>query len=145
MVKIDYDSLLSKYDKIREEEAKKQEQKDENFVKSVFGQGPSGSKVKRILNDDSSDEDMPRTKVIRPEKPTDFLASKEEKNSTSTSWNKSIGSIGKNYLKKNLLVKPKKSESTEQSTKNQTEQVMTSKPSTNSLSLIAGYSDTDSE
>lgn len=147
MVKIDYDSMLTKYDKIREEEAKKQEQNDENFVKSVFGQGPSGSKVKRILNDDSSDEDMPRTKVIRPEKPTDFLASKEEKNSTSTSWNKSIGSIGKNYLKKNLLVKPKKSEptATEQLTKNQNEQVVTSKPSTNSLSLIAGYSDTDSE
>ena len=48
-VKVDYDTMLSRYDKIRAKEAEKKEEEDEEFIKSVFGKEPSGAKVKRIL------------------------------------------------------------------------------------------------
>lgn len=48
-VKVDYDTMLSRYDKIRANEAEKKEKEDEEFIKSVFGKEPSGAKVKRIL------------------------------------------------------------------------------------------------
>merc|ERR1711935_93159 len=48
-VKVDYDTMLSRYDKIRAKEAEKKEEEDEDFIKSVFGKEPSGAKVKRIL------------------------------------------------------------------------------------------------
>ena len=35
-VKVDYDSMLNRYDKLREKEAEKQEESDENYIKSVF-------------------------------------------------------------------------------------------------------------
>ena len=48
-VKVDYDTMLSRYDKIRAQEAEKKEEADEDFIKSVFGKESSGAKVKRIL------------------------------------------------------------------------------------------------
>jgi hypothetical protein len=48
-VKVDYDTMLSRNDKIRAKEAEKKEEEDEEFIKSVFGKEPSGAKVKRIL------------------------------------------------------------------------------------------------
>lgn len=48
-VKVDYDTMLSRYDKIRATEAEKKEKEDEEFIKAVFGKEPSGAKVKRIL------------------------------------------------------------------------------------------------
>ena len=48
-VKVDYDTMLSRYDKIRAKEAEKKEEEDEEFIKAVFGKEPSGVKVKRIL------------------------------------------------------------------------------------------------
>ena len=48
-VKVDYDTMLSRYDKMRAKEAEKKEEEDEEFIKSVFGKEPSGAKVKRIL------------------------------------------------------------------------------------------------
>ena len=157
MVKIDYDSMLSKYDRIREEEARKQEEDDESFVKNVFGKEPSGSKVKRILDDDSSDEEGPKKKVIRPEKATDILGSIQVKNEekNSTSWNKSIGTIGKGSFKKNLLVKPKSCAKPEPKGVSINETSIKNDPSIKNtdnktastsekpLSLIVGYSDSD--
>ena len=48
-VKVDYDTMLSRYDKMRAKEAEKKEEEDEEFIKAVFGKEPSGAKVKRIL------------------------------------------------------------------------------------------------
>lgn len=117
-VKVDYDTMLSKYDKIRAQEAKKREEEDEEFIKAVFGKfGKSvGAKVKRILDDDdNSDEEAPRTKFAKPTNPTDILS--EQSSSTSKddkSLNKNnIASLVKpksvDSKKKNLLVKPKNS------------------------------------
>ena len=156
-VKIDYDSMLAKYDKIREEEARKQEEADDNYVKSVFGKDASGSKVKRIVedDDDSSDEDKPRTKLPKVEKATDFLGNPIEPKTSNNSWNKSIGSLG-GGLKKNMLVKPKSSANKPPETKpvadtktcgnqetNDKKESEPKKPVASSLGLIANYSDSD--
>ena len=71
-----------RYDKIRELEARQQEEKDEEYVKSLFGKvGPDAvegshtqgnQRIKRILDeDDSSDDDSEKkriTKKIKTEK-----------------------------------------------------------------------------
>merc|ERR1711862_886615 len=112
------DTMLSKYDKIRAQEAKKREEEDEEFIKAVFGKFGkiTGAKVKRILDDDdNSDEEAPRTKFAKPTNPTDILS--EQSSSTSKdnkSLNKNnIASLVKpksiDSKKKNLLVKPKNS------------------------------------
>ena len=155
-VKIDYDSMLDKYDKLREQEARRQEQEDDDFVKSVFGKdAASGSKVKRIVEDDdgSSDEDKPRTKLPKVEKATDILGNPIESKTSNNSWNKSIGSLG-GGLKKNMLVKPKSSAFIKPipvaETKNSVNQDMNDKKESepkksaaSSLGLIANYSDSD--
>ena len=136
-VKVDYDTMLSKYDKIRAQEIKKQEDEDETFIKSVFGkESSSGSSVKRIAEDDgSSDEDKPMIKVPKADKATDFLGNSGGKASDSKpkSWGKSIGSIG--IKKSALLVKPKSSTSTKSP----------DAPKPSSLGLIANYSDSDED
>jgi hypothetical protein len=100
MVKVDYDTMLDKYDRLREAEARRAEDEDEAFVKSIFSKdGGSGETVKRIVEDDgedgdSSDEEYRRTKKIKVEKATDFLgggdggAKKEKK---KEAWEISVG------------------------------------------------------
>merc|ERR550532_3762709 len=106
-VKIDsvLDSMITDSEKIREKEAeleaKRQENEDDEYVKSIFGKDPSSSStIKRLQDDDhdSSDED----------KPTDIFGSTKSTEMKKSSWNKSIGGIGVKS-KKNLLVKPKSS------------------------------------
>lgn len=143
-VKVNYDTLLSKYDQMREKVGKDQEQEDENFVKATFGKQGS-SKIKRLQedNEDSSsseDEDKPARKVTKTvlEKPTDLLAKKEDDTKTKA-WQKSIGTLsatkGKGGL--GLLVKPKSKEVKKKSEEE--------KPSVNPLSLIGQYSDSSED
>lgn len=136
-VKIDYDSMLGTYDKIRADEVKKQEDEDEAFISQVFGKGPSGSKVKRILDEGSSSEDddgKPKTRFFKKFKSaTDILGEEPPKPNPSKekSYQKSIGRL---VTKKNALVKPKSSKSTPAPAPPEEK-----KPS--SLGLIADYSD----
>lgn len=138
-VKVDYDTMLSKYDKLRAQEIKKQEDEDETFIKSVFGkESNSGSSVKRLADHDSSssDEDRPLIKVPKADKATELLGkSKACQSKSNKSWEKSIGTIV--TKKSNLLVKPKSSNSMKNST------AETTKP--NSLGLLACYSDSDED
>ncbi len=165
-VKINYDEMLSKYDDIREREAKKQEDEDDAFVKSVFGKTGAGSKVKRILDDgdnDSSDEDRPKAKKISVEKPTDILGKSEpEKSATKNQpWNKSHGILGagkaggllvKPKAKANLLVKPKSTASaTSTATTSTASATCTStekgsdKAKPSALGLLGQYSDSSGD
>jgi len=154
-VKIDYATMLSKYDKIREEETKKQAQKDEDFIKTVFGKEPSGVKVKRILDDDNSDEETPRVKLPKTTNATDILSG-ETNNSSKISQKINIASLVKqNGKSKNLLVKSKNSLVKPKTSlvKPKTELVQPKiteskpeeekKPTSNSLGLLANYSDSD--
>jgi len=113
-IKVDYDTMLSNYDKLREIEAKKQEEEDEEEIKRVFGKEPSGGvKVKRILddNDDSSDEETPRAKMAKPTNPTDILSDQTSAFKDDKRLHKNIASFvkPKNSIskKKNMFVKPK--------------------------------------
>ena len=98
-IKINYETMLDKYDRLREEAAKKEEAEDEAFIKSIFGKdGDSGGTVKRIVDDeeggDSSDEEFRRTKKIKVENPTDLLGKKEDEASSGKkkeAWEKSVG------------------------------------------------------
>merc|ERR1712086_566267 len=166
-VKVDYDTMLSRYDKIRAQEAEKKEEADEDFIKSVFGKESSGAKVKRILDDDeNSDDETPRSKFIKPSNPTDFLSelssatSKDNKNlhknsiaslvkPKTTDSKKKILVKSKNTLfkpkemLKNSFVKPK----SEESKPEPEEEKKTSSNGTTSnslgLGLLGAYSDSD--
>merc|ERR1712079_660870 len=112
------DSMITDSEKIREKEAeleaKRQENEDDEYVKSIFGKDPSSSStIKRLQDDDhdSSDEEKPR-KIARPDKPTDIFGSTKSAEMKKSSWNKSIGVKSK----KNLLVKPKSSVSSSSGT-----------------------------
>jgi len=168
-VKVDYDTMLSRYDKIRAKEAEKKEEEDEEFIKAVFGKEPSGAKVKRILDDDeNSDEETPRSKFIKPSNPTDFLSelssatTKDNKNlhknniaslvkpKTTDSKKKNLLVKSKNTLVKpkellkNSFVKPKSSESKPEpeEEKKSSSNEATSTPSLG-LGLLGAYSDSD--
>jgi len=100
-IKVDYETMLDQYERLREEAAKKQEEEDEAFVKTIFGKDSgSGGTVKRIVDTeegDSSDEEFRRTKKIKVDKPTDLLGKKEDEASAGKkeAWQKSIGMMSK--------------------------------------------------
>jgi len=168
-VKIDsvLDSMITDSEKIRakeaELEAQRQENEDDAYVKSIFGKDPSSSStIKRLQDDehDSSDEEIPR-KIARPDKPTDIFGSSKSTEGKKSSWNKSIGGIGVKS-KKNLLVKPKHSSDgggtgniastsekakvvEEKDSKKDIEKDKATSTSKNALSLLANYSDSESE
>jgi len=161
-VKVDYDTMLSKYDKIRAEEAKKQEQMDEDFIKAVFGKEPSGVKVKRLLDEDDSDEESPRTKVPKPANATDILSGETNGSSSKSHKNNIASMVKKSGITKNLLVKPKNSLvkpknslvkpinslvkpkiDLVQPKTIEAKPVEEKKPTSNSLGLLANYSDSD--
>ena len=154
-VKVDYDTMLSKYDKIRAEEAKKQEQMDEDFIKAVFGKEPSGVKVKRLLDEDDSDEESPRTKVPKPANATDILSGETNGSSSKSQKNHIASMVKKSGITKNLLVKPKnslvmpKNSLVKPKTNLVQPKITESKPveekipTSNSLGLLANYSDSD--
>jgi hypothetical protein len=83
LVKPDYSTLLGKYDAIREEESKTQEEEDEAFVQSIFGK-EGHSFIKRVKDDSDSseDEDKPHKKLFLSasgtSKSTDILADEQD-------------------------------------------------------------------
>ena len=86
-VKVNYEGMLQKYDRLREEEAARQEQEDEAFVKSIFGRNGDDESVKRLNDDeddDSDEEEKDRRKraKVTVEKPTDFLSGVDNKEMT---------------------------------------------------------------
>ncbi len=108
-VKVDYEHMLAKYEQIRRSEAAKQEEEDERYVKTLFGKD-GDVKVKRIVEEDDSDEESERRrteiKKFKTSKPTDLLG--ENKKPAKEAWDKSIGTLGaisKNKL--GVLVKKK--------------------------------------
>ena len=155
-VKINYDEMLSKYDKLRQVEAAKEEEEDEQFVRQVFGKD-NGIKIKRIVDDGDDDDDeidVPKPKLAKVEKATDILtASASSSAAVKPVWEKSVGSLN---LKKGLLVVKKKAPEVKPSP------VSTSAPSSSSsastgittsskpvssgllgLGLLGSYSDSD--
>ena len=100
-IKVDYETMLEKYERLREVAAKREEEDDEAFVKSIFGKDSgSGGTIKRIVDaeeGDSSDEEFRRTKKIKVDKPTDLLGKKEDEASAGKkeAWQKSIGMMSK--------------------------------------------------
>ena len=115
-IKVDYGTMLDKYDRLREASAKREEEEDEAFIKSIFGKdGDSGGTVKRIVDDDeeggdSSDEEFRRTKKIRVDNPTDLLGKKDDDASSSKkkeAWQKSVGMMSSKKGGLGILVKKK--------------------------------------
>ena len=157
-VKINYDEMLAKYDKLREQKAAKEEEEDEEFVRQVFGKD-GGVKIKRIIDagddDDEVDVDVPKPKVAKVEKATDILTGSA---STSTAaskpvWEKSVGSLN---LKKGSLVikkkapevKPALASASASSSSVTTGSTTSSKPTSASsgllgLGLLGSYSDSE--
>merc|ERR1712226_182316 len=138
-VKIDYDNMLLKYDKLRELEAKAQEDEDEKMVNELFAK-ENGQSIKRIIDDEEDDDEGKArfSKQLKVEKATDFLAG-AEKEKKKESWQKSVGSLGgsaKGKLGLGIVVK-KKSKPTDKpststaksSTSTETPSVSTAKPS----------------
>lgn len=110
-VKVNYDQMLDKYNKLREQELLQQEKEDEEFIKRLFGKDGDGSSVKRIEEDSSSDEDSSskarsKVKTVPPAKATDLLTRESGK---ATSLGKS-SAIPKKRTRADLgiVVKKKK-------------------------------------
>ena len=148
-VKIDYDGMLSKYDRIRETEAQRQEREDEQFVRSIFGK--DGTVIKRIIDEDGDSDDEKRPKKVQKvDKATDLLTGGNESNKKKESWEKSVGSLGSSgSLKKNSLgIVVKKKQETPSRTNTTTSGPSTSTASSatktsSSLGLLGQYSDSD--
>ena len=157
-VKINYDEMLSKYDKLRQVEAAKEEEEDEQFVRQVFGKD-NGVKIKRIVDDGDDDDDeidVPKPKLAKVEKATDILTASASASSSAAVkpvWEKSVGSLN---LKKGLLVIKKKapevkpspvSTSASSSSSSASTGITTSsKPASSGLlglGLLGSYSDSD--
>jgi hypothetical protein len=109
--KINYEEMLSNYDRLREQEDAKEEAEDEEFVKKVFGK-EGGVKIKRIIdNEDESDEDsglynLSKPKIPKIEQATDFLTDSRLIAPKKQVWEKSVGTLS---MKKGALVVKKKS------------------------------------
>jgi len=151
LVTPDYETMLNKYDVFRENDVKKQEDEDEAFVKSIFGNKDGGAVIKRIEEEDSSeDETKPPKKVFKMDVKlaTDILTTDvkptadEIKKASLKIQEKSIGimKINKNSL---VMVKPKPiskpQESAAASTVVKIESDCSVQSSTNSLGLLGGY------
>ena len=149
-VKVNYDEILSKYDKLREIEAAKEEEADEDFVRQVFGKD-GNVRIKRILDDDDKDDEKEevKPKISKVEKATDLLAGPVKSTANKQAWEKSVGSLS---LKKGALIVKKKpvTEATSStvsslSTIAQPKPELPTKPSTGmlGLGLLGSYSDSD--
>jgi len=109
-VKVDYNTMLDKYDQFRQAVIDKEEAEDEEFVKAVFSK-EGGVNMKRIVDESSSsEEDKPKVKVakVENESATDILTSgtaKEKPEEKKKVWEKSVGGMSKKGL--GILVKKK--------------------------------------
>lgn len=153
-VKINYDDMLWKYEKICEIEAAKEEEADEDFVRQVFGKD-GGVKIKRILDDEVEEEQEVKPKMVKVEKATNILATSSVASTANKPvWEKSVGSLN---LKKVALVVKKKpvavtaaSSAASSSLIVQSAPLPSSKPLSTSavplgLGLLGSYSDLESE
>ena len=162
-IKVDYGTMLDKYDRLREAAAKREEEEDEAFVKSIFGKdGDSGGTVKRIIDDeegDSSDEEFRRTKKVKVDNPTDLLGKKEEDASTSKkkeAWQKSVGMMSSKkgglgvLVKKKPKAEPVKKDEKHSESSNQVPLPGQSNPkpapgASSALGMLGGYSGSSSD
>ncbi len=138
-VQVDYESMLHKYDRVREDEEQRQKDEDEAFVKSIFSKEGGSTTTKRIVDDDdsgdSSDEEFRRTKKIKVEKATDLLGSAKDEGKKKEAWEKSVGMMSSGGAKKGiagLVVKKKGKASATTTTKES--QPSTTGPSTSKAS-----------
>lgn len=132
-VKIDYDSMLTKYDKLRELEAKAQEDEDEKLVNELFAK-ENGQSIKRIIDDDENEDDEKArfSKQLKVEKATDFLAG-GEKDKKKESWQKSVGTLGgssKGKMGLGIVVKKKSKPAEKPPASTEKPSASTEKPST---------------
>lgn len=139
-VAINYDGMLDHYDQLRHTDLVNQEMQDELEIRAIFGERTDdGLIIKRIADaPDSSDEDVapPPPKTTKLLKPTDLLAAP------------STSSHQKNKM--NLLVKPKTNKTstgnpTPGSSTTTKTTTTTTPESTNALSLLGCYSDSESD
>jgi len=99
-VAIDYDSIIggvnAKFDQERRLRRENEEQKDEEFIKSIFSRVEGGDKIKRLKDDSDEDEDYLRSapKASKLENPTDHLVEKKAPVEKAV-WEKSIGTLNK--------------------------------------------------
>jgi len=114
-VKVDYNTMLTKYDDIRQAVIDKEEAEDEEFVKAVFSK-EGGVNMKRIVDESSSsEEDKPKVKVakVAHEAVTDILtegSAVEKQEAKKNVWEKSVGGLSSFSGKKGLGVLVKKKE-----------------------------------
>jgi len=114
-VKVDYNTMLTKYDDIRQAVIDKEEAEDEEFVKAVFSK-EGGVNMKRIVDESSSsEEDKPKVKVakVAHEAVTDILtegSGVEKQEAKKNVWEKSVGGLSSFSGKKGLGVLVKKKE-----------------------------------
>merc|ERR1711874_474463 len=74
-----------------------EEQKDEEFIKSIFSRVEGGDKIKRLKDDsDEDDDDYVRSapKSSKLDNPTDYLVEKKAPLEKAV-WEKSIGTLNK--------------------------------------------------
>lgn len=161
-VALDYDSMFEKFAEEKRNAELAEEQRDEEFVKSIFSKDDAGDKIKR-LHDDSDEEQEEGTvkKVSRLENATDHLV---EKRSTAEKavWERSIGTLSNKKAGLGVLVKKKVLTTLEAPKHSKTENEIStkviprlgsvsSKPSlssgsgSNALGLLGNYSGSESE
>uniref|UniRef100_A0A1B6DFB6 Splicing factor YJU2 n=1 Tax=Clastoptera arizonana TaxID=38151 RepID=A0A1B6DFB6_9HEMI len=141
---IDYDTLLSQFDtkEAREKLLKLQEEQDEQFIKSVFGNH------KRVVEEEVVEDGLSE---LPPTKKLALTHSTKPNIKTDSSWNKSVGLISNKNL--SSLVRIKKSEDEQENTskckpstsaiKNTSKREDSNIP-TSALALVSAYSDSDS-
>ena len=141
-VKVDYETMLQRYDTLREMQAAKQIEEEEDEIKKIFGRH-GGEKIKRLADgedeeDDDSDEEKRRTKKVKTEKVTDFLvAGNKEKEKKFGLSKSSIGAL----VKKKIPATQKPSTSAVSNDKKTQEEPK--KSAISSLGLLGAYSDSD--
>ncbi|CAG7683790.1 unnamed protein product [Allacma fusca] len=138
-VRPDFETMLEKYDELRQLDAQQQEDDDEAFIKAAFAEETGF--IKRIEDEsDSSDEEAskPKKSFVIPPNPTDILTveSKPLQNSGTKPKNEEK-SIGLMKINKNSLVKRKVPNAAQPSTPEPI--IVKAPPKPTALSLLGGY------
>ncbi|XP_013138586.1 PREDICTED: coiled-coil domain-containing protein 94 isoform X2 [Papilio polytes] len=151
---VDYESMLKQYKSESVEERKAREEREDNeFIKSVKFNNPNKHKVvAEEIIEEIQDEGEPATKSIKMEIPQ----TKQNDAKKNESWNRSIGVIARKPLVN--LVKKKSSEpiiktidknkdisDTDKKPETKSSDVSSVASGSGGLSLLAGYSGSDSD
>ena len=110
-VALDYDSMFEKFAEERRNAEVAEEERDEEFVKSIFSKDDAGDKIKRLHEDSDTDEEEGIVKkVSRLENATDHLVEKKPiAENKKAVWEKSIGTLTSKKGGLGVLVKKKTS------------------------------------